>query len=293
MNRYRFPSLIAAFMISTSLAWAQQRENTIQEPDRSSSGVPVAVVRVSEQFHTVSVGGRLQPRNRIVHRSFNAGIVRSVAVEEGEFVEEGKELFSVGRKDDVEKVYEPYVVTARISGLVSEVLIQVDDEIEDAEPAVVLIGTEGYVLEAHISDKDASKINIGQQVSARTSGGRVITGVLVNRSQEPDYNTGLFSLTFHFPNSQRTYIGEFVIIELPIDRARGIFIQRELIIRRYGKYFLWVVNGEQKLEAREVVLGPVYGDLVKIDRGLTVGDRYLIRLTGREKEGMKIGASEI
>jgi len=79
-----------------------------------------------------------------------------------------------------------------------------------------------------------------------------------------------------------------VIIDLPVDRAKGLFVRRDLVIRRYGKYFLWIVNEAGELLAREVVLGPAYGELVRIDQGLKVGERYLNRLTGREKEGMKI-----
>jgi multidrug efflux pump subunit AcrA (membrane-fusion protein) len=290
MYRFCFLFISVLFLMVIPLVWAQQGRSTGQRLSQSVSGPPVAVAQVSEQFHTISVGGRLQPKSRIVHRTFNAGIIRSVAVEEGNFVEEGQELFSSGRKDDVKKEYEPFVVTARISGWVSEVLIQTDDETEDAEPAVIIIGTEGYVLEAYISDKDASKVTLGQQVTARTAGGDVMRGVLANRSQEPDYNTGLFTLTFHFTDRQKGHIGEFVTIDLPVDRATGVFVPREIVIRRYGKYFLWVVNGAQELEAREVVLGPVYGEFVRIEKGLQRGDRYLTRLTGREKEGMKINA---
>jgi multidrug efflux pump subunit AcrA (membrane-fusion protein) len=190
----------------------------------------------------------------------------------------------------VANIYKPAIVTARISGWISEVLVQPEDDVSDAEPAVVIIGTEGYELEASISDKDAFKVRIGQEVSAHTAEGRKIIGVLVNRSQEPDYTTGLFSLTFHFPNNQRTYVGEFVIIDLPVDRSKGIFIKRDLIIRRYGTYFLWVVGDDQILEAREVVLGPTYDEMVRIDQGLSEGERYLIRLTGREKGGAKVNA---
>jgi len=282
MNKYWFLSIMAFIFFSVSLVSAQQT----QSPGRT--GDVVAVVKITEQFRTISVVGRLQPKSRIVHRAPNDGYVRTVAVEEGDFVEEGQELFSIKRKDDVANVFKPSVVTARISGWVSEVLIQVEDEIENAEPAVVIIGTEGYVLEASISDKDAFKVGIGQDVSAQTSAGVAIRGNLVNRSQEPDYNTGLFTLTFHFPNSQRTYVGEFVVIGLPIDRAKGLFVPRNLIVRRYGKYFIWVVNEAQELEAREVVLGPTYEDLVMIDQGLKVGEKYLTSLTGREKEGTKI-----
>jgi multidrug efflux pump subunit AcrA (membrane-fusion protein) len=180
------------------------------------------------------------------------------------------------------------VVSARIAGRVAEVLIEPQDEVAAGASAVTVLGTAGYALEASISDKDAFKVDIGQEVVGRTAGGTNLSGVLTSRSQEPDYQTGLFSLTFAFPDSQRTYIGEFVMIELPVDRSRGLFVPRDLVVRRYGSYYLWLVDGEGKLAAREVTLGAAYGELVRIERGLSPGERYLNRLTGREREGAQV-----
>jgi len=286
MEKLKLPVIIAAILCLTSLTAAHQGEA------QSNTRSPVAVAENSVQFHVISVGGRLQPKSRIVHYTPNSGIVSAVSVEEGQLVESGQKLFSIKRKDDVMNSYKPTVVTARISGWVSNVEIQVEDEVEANDPAVVIIGTEGYALDVAISDKDTFKVQIGQRVSARTNGGNRITGVLVNRSQEPDYDTGLFSLSFYFPNTQRTFIGEFVVIDLPVDRAKGLFVRRDLIIRRYGKYFLWTVNEEQTLAAREVVLGPTYGDMVLIEQGLAAGERYLTVLTGREKEGDTVEVPE-
>ena len=88
-------------------------------------------------------------------------------------------------------------------------------------------------------------------------------------------------------------MGEFVIIDLPVDYSTGIFVRRDLIIRRYGTYFLWVIDGDERLEAREVVLGPTYDELVRIDQGLSAGERYLTSLTGREREGAQVNAPGI
>ena len=280
--------LTAAILCSASLLTAQQREGTGQGRPNS----PVSVAEVTEQYHMISVGGRLQPKTRIVHYTPNSGYVLDVFVQEGDLVDEGQKLFSIRRKEDVMNIYKPTVVSARIAGWVSKVYIHAEDEVETNDSAVVIIGTEGYVLDAAISDKDAFKVRIGQRVFARTNGGNRINGVLVNRSQEPDYDTGLFYLTFHFPNTQRTFIGEFVVIDLPSDRARGLFVRRDLVIRRYGKYFLWTVTDDQTLSAREVVLGPTYGDMVLIERGLAAGERYLALLTGREKEGDRVAVPE-
>ena len=224
-------------------------------------GSPVAVAEISEQSHIITVGGRLEPQTRIVHKISTGGFVQSVNIRPGQLVGVGEELLSVKRKDDVMELYKPVPLTARIAGRVSDVLVQAEAEVSAGEPAVVVLGTQGYLLEANVSDKDAFLIDIGQRVTGNTAGGAKISGVLSNRSQEPDYNTGLFELTFQFPNSQRTDVGEFVLIDLPIDRVRGIFVPREVVVRRYGKYFLWIVNESQVLEAREVSLGDVFGDL--------------------------------
>lgn len=251
---------------------------------------PIAIAQVSQQSHTITVGGRLQPQSRIVHKTSSSGYIQSVRVREGQLVQAGEELLSIKRKDDVMDLYKPVPVTARITGRVSEVLVQVEAEVNAGEPAVVVLGTEGYVLEANVSDKDAFRIDIGQQVSGLTAGGTTISGVLLSRSQEPDYSTGLFELTFQFPDSQRVGVGEFVLIDLPVDRVRGLFVPRDVVVRRYGKFFLWIVNESQALEAREVTLGPVFGDLILISNGLQSGERYLRRLTGREREGAAVGA---
>lgn len=258
--------------------------------DGGSNRSPIAVAQISQQAHTITVGGRLEPQSRIVHKSPSNGYIQSVRVREGQLVQAGEELLSIKRKDDVMDLYKPVPLTARITGRVSEVLVQVESEVSAGDPAVVILGIEGYVLKANVSDKDAFRIDIGQPVSGQTAAGTKISGVLLSRSQEPDYSTGLFELTFQFPNNQRVDVGEFVLIDLPLDRVRGLFVPRDVVVRRYGKFFLWVVNDSQVLEAREVVLGPVFGDLVLISGGLQPEERYLRRLTGREREGAAVDA---
>lgn len=280
---------VAALLLAPGAGISQEGTGTGRGPAAAGDDPPVAEARVTEQYRTIAVGGRLRPRSRIVHHAPNEGYVRSVDVTEGQTVAVGQRLFSVERRDDVGNVFRPLVATARVAGRVSKVLVEVEDAIDLGDPAVVIIGTGGYELEAYVSDKDAFKVDPGQAVTARTAGGAPARGVLAARSQEPDYETGLFTLTFSFTNHPGMNIGQFLLIDLPVDRERGVFVRRELAVRRYGRYFLWVVSQDQVLEAREVELGPVYGDQVKIDRGLDPGERYLARLTGREREGMHIG----
>ena len=245
-------------------------------------------VKISQRSNYISVAGRLQPRSRIVHKASVAGYVGAVSVAEGDYVQTGDHLFRIDR-NDIGQTFKPVYVDARISGVVSKIDIQIYSDISVGSPGVTIVATDSYLVEAVISDKDAFKITVGQTVIGQNPGGLSISGTLIGRSQEPDYNTGLFSLNFQFPEKKGFYIGSFILIKLPTDETRGIFINRDLLVRRYGSYFLWVINDENKLTVRKVESGSVFGDDVHINSGLEPGERYLSRLSGKETEGMDIG----
>lgn len=188
--------LIAALLFNLATLAAQEGQ-----PGPAHGGL-IAEAAESECSRNISVGGRLEPLVRVEHRITAEGTVLSVNVTEGQTVAKGQVLFSIN-KDELTGKYRPVQVTARVAGLVSVVAIQVEDEVSTGEAAVTVVGTDGYTLKATVSDKDAFKIEIGQQVEGRTTGGLGLAGILVNRSLEPDYSTGLFLLTFEFPNGQK------------------------------------------------------------------------------------------
>jgi multidrug efflux pump subunit AcrA (membrane-fusion protein) len=296
-----FAAALAAALTVSVLSCARRPAAPVP-PDRQASaavavggvlqdarrGQGVAEARLSVEVRTIAVGGRLQPRNRVEHEVIADGYILSVDVREGQRVSRGQRLFAID-KDELTGRYRPVVVASRIDGTVSAVGIREKDEVKAGQSAVTVVGGGGYTLEATVSDKDAFKLAVGQAVEGRTTDGRKITGRLTYRSLEPDYQTGLFSLVFDFPEGREAHVGEYLLLELPIDRTEGIFVPRELVVRRYGSYYLWVANMENLLEAREVTPGPIFGERVLIAAGLAPGERYLSELTGREREGQSLG----
>lgn len=254
----------------------------------SSGGPPIVEATVSRRSHAITVTGRLEPRDRIVHRIPSSGFVDSISVRQGDLVRPGQEMLRVRRRDDVLGQYRPVLLEARISGLVSVVHVRPEADVSTADPAVTVLDTNGYKLYANVSDKDAFRIGVGGTVTGQTSEGHRISGSLVSRSQEPDYSTGLFELTFQFGADRDVQIGEFVMIDLPVDRVEGVFVHRDAVIRRYGSYFIWLVTPDGTLTAGEVELGDPFDDEILVLSGLKPGDRYLSRPTGRERDGMAL-----
>jgi len=252
----------------------------------------IATIERDERSHTISVAGRLEPRSRIVHRIPAAGYVLSIAVREGQRVSEGEELLRVRRSDDVLEIYQPVPLLARVSGRVASIAVDVESEVAVGTEAVTIIGTDGYRLVAWVSDKDAFRVGLGQSVTAVTTEGEDVAGMLETRSQEPDYETGLFELVFGFPANPAIRVGEFLLIELPVDLVEGVFVPRDALVRRYGAYYIWVVTAENTLEAREVSVGDTFGEEVYLPEGVVAGERYLPAPSGREREGAPVGGAE-
>ena len=256
-----------------------------ERAERNTPPVPTAIAEVTNRAITVEVGGRLEPRRRISHRVPVAGIVQEVAVSAGERVREGDVLYTIER-NEVGQTFRPIPVTSRVSGVASDISLGPAEQVASGDPGVVVVDASGFRLEAKVSDKDAGGVRIGEVVTARTSDDEELTGRLTSRSEEPDYETGLFSVSFEFPNAPGVGIGTFLLVSLPTERIDGIFVPRASVDRRYGRYFVWTIDeAEEVLVRTEVRLGRVWGDEVQVVSGLERGTRYLLRPRGEEREG--------
>lgn len=294
MRNYNLLITISLIFVFTSFVSAQQGSGMSgggrPSVGTSSAGRSASLIletEISTRANSISVAGRLEPSSRIVHNSSISGTVGEFFVEIGNKVQAGEPLFRIDR-NDIGQSFKPVYVESKISGIVSEIDIQIYSDINAGSPVITIISTDSFIARAVISDKDAFKIKVGQSVVGVSPEGLIISGFLSGRSQEPDYNTGLFNLNFEFPNKEGFYIGSFILIQLSTDQVEGIFISRDLLVRRYGKYFLWLVDSENKLTAREVKSGAIFGNDVQIISGLIPGERYLTRISGKETEGMEV-----
>lgn len=249
----------------------------------------VATAELETRRRIIQVGGRLEPRRRLVHSASSGGLIQELKLKVGDRVNEGEILFTVDRNEAGQN-FKPVPELARIEGIVSAVERGPGEEVREGDPVVTLIGVEGYLLEAKVSDKDAFSIRVGQTVEAHGVEGSLVNGVLQSRSPEPDYETGLFSLRFLFPPSDELFVGAFLLIDLPAETVEGLFVPSAAIDRRYGKSFLWLVDPDKQiLVRREVRTGTAMGDSLQISDGLEAGERYLTSLSGREREGAPVG----
>lgn len=283
----------ASFVLLSAMALEAQTGPGGPAPGgtKAAQTVRVGRVAVTEIPLTTKVGGRLEPANTVSHPANASGVVQSIFVKVGQKVAAGDRLFSVDR-NSLTGSFVPAVVAARIAGVVSSISVRVNRSVKDGDAGVVVIDTGAYYLSALLSDKDALAVREGTEVAATAAGGLALRGTIVSRSPEPDYDTGLFTLTVSFPYVPAAHLGQFATVDLPLGTVRGIFLQQNLLQRQYGRYQVWVVDDRNALESRRVTIGAFYGDQVLIKEGLKEGERYLLKRTGSEKAGAVVQAAE-
>jgi len=252
-----------------------------------SSGGVFAVVNPAQPGRMITVGGRLQPRNKIVHTVPVAGYVEDILVRVGDRVSEGQPLARLTR-GVVGETFRPAVLESRLAGVVSAVQIYEKQEVGAGSPAVTILDDRSLVLEAALSDRDAQDIRaLGRiPVTGTTPEGNSFTGKILQISLEPDYATGLFTLTLEFPRIPEMFPGMVLFVDLPARKAEGITVETTALVFSGEQTFLWLLDEENLLRRQPVISGQSQGINTLILEGLSPGDRYIRQPGGREEEGL-------
>lgn len=110
----------------------------------------------------------------------------------------------------------------------------------------------------------------------------------VDRNIDP--TTGTILLQASFPNPNYTARpGLFAKVHVVVDEeSERIVIPQRCLQEIQGKFSVLVVDTENKLQFREIKVGPPYGDLQIIEDGLAVGDKILLEGFTQVKSGMTI-----
>ena len=92
-------------------------------------------------------------------------------------------------------------------------------------------------------------------------------------------STGTLRVRGNFPNHERVLSPNlFVRVRLPLGIERkSLMVTDAAIVTQLDRKFVFVVNAEDKVEARPVRLGPLRGSMRVIDEGLNKGDRVIVQ----------------
>lgn len=249
--------------------------------------VEVAELKVQDLYRSVFYGCRLQPADRLVHRSPLTGSLESIAVRTGQRVRQGDILFTV-RRELAGRSFNSVPVRAAGGGVVAEYDLRPGDPVQENQGLLTVLDDSAFTGEILVSDKDISTVRLGDSCVVFEDRKPTNTiGRVTLISPEPEYDTGLFPVELRFSRSPGLFIGKFIRVELRKEPYRGLAVPSENIVRKYGEDHLYIVS-DDVVELRPVTAGPSYGDLVTITDGVFEGELFVTSSTRRISDGAAV-----
>lgn len=110
----------------------------------------------------------------------------------------------------------------------------------------------------------------------------------IDRNVDP--NTGSILLQASFPNPQHLIRpGQFARVKINVRNAENaLLVPQKCLIELQGRYSLFVVTKENKIESRQVEVGDVVDDFWLINSGLKAGDKVVLEGIQKVRAGMEI-----
>lgn len=107
-----------------------------------------------------------------------------------------------------------------------------------------------------------------------------------------DVNSGTVRVRAVLKNPEAQLIpGQFIRARVDgVMLSNVVAVPRKAVMSSAQGQFIWIVNGEQKVEIRPVQLGRSMGNNIIITEGLTPGDRYIVEGVLKVQPGIQVSA---
>jgi multidrug efflux system membrane fusion protein len=124
----------------------------------------------------------------------------------------------------------------------------------------------------------------------RSGANKIADGTLQTFDSQIDPTTGTIKLRAQFPNETETlYPNQFVNIRLLLDTHKDVTTMPTAGVQRgVPGTFVYLVNADNTVSVRKVVLGVTQGERVEVVSGLVPGDRIVIDGADKLRDGAKI-----
>ena len=139
-----------------------------------------------------------------------------------------------------------------------------------------------------------SKLQANQQLVVeawdRDDKNKLAIGTLLTIDNQIDATTGTVKLKAEFTNSDNAlFPNQFVNIHLHIETRHGVtLIPTSASQRGTQGTFFYVVDDNKTVSLRPVVLGPISGNIVAVEKGLIPGEKVVIDGADKLRQGAKV-----
>lgn len=164
--------------------------------------------------------------------------------------------------------------------------------ITQTQPIAVVFAIPADNLSAVIGKLQANE-TLAVEAWDREGKNRLATGKLLTVDNQIDTTTGTVKLKAEFPNADNAlFPNQFVNARLRVETRHGLTLVPAAAIQRGTQgTFLYVVKEDKSVNLQPVVLGPVSGDIVAVEKGVAPGEQVVIDGVDKLRQDAKVEVS--
>ncbi|MCD6597816.1 MAG: efflux RND transporter periplasmic adaptor subunit, partial [Bacteroidales bacterium] len=108
--------------------------------------------------------------------------------------------------------------------------------------------------------------------------------------REVDPSTGAILVQAAFPNPEKLLRpGQFAKVRATVDVIEnGILVPQRCVMELQGIHSVYVVNDENKIESREIKIGPTINEFWLVESGLKAGEKIVYEGLQKVRSGMTV-----
>jgi membrane fusion protein (multidrug efflux system) len=170
-------------------------------------------------------------------------------------------------------------VRAPISGVITERLVNLGDQVTVNQPLFRIVDFDSIVARIYVPEKDMARLAVGQpaRLKADALGGKVFTGAIERVSPIVDPATGTVKVTVATPRQEGLRPGMYVEVELVTAvHDAALLVPKRALVYDNDQVFVFRLKDERRVERLRVAPLLENTDFIEPAGGLDAGDQLVV-----------------
>lgn len=220
-----------------------------------------------------------------------SGIIERKRVDDGDIVKRGQALMEVNQQAVTGRVYNNFVVRAKISGVISDLAVENGDLVSSQTKLCKVIQMKQVKVVVEIPEKVIGKVKLNQDVKLtfQSYPGEKFNGIISHLSPAVDPNTLSLKAEVDIDNKDhRIKPGMFAKAEILLNEKEVLLVPLMAVIIEDNVRYVYVFDPKSsKVKRRVLQVGQTHGEMIEIEKGLREGEEILVegnyQVTDQEK----------
>lgn len=199
---------------------------------------------------------------------------------------------------NLEEDYQKYDdrITSPVDGVITEMIADDNYRVNTDSPLFKITNIRDLSIKVELTDYDAKNVKIGQKALITADSlpeGETITGRVVDiastATKDASYNESRVEIEIRLDNPGLLKPGNVVDTKiLYLDEQNVIKLPYTSVLNENNKYYVYVVDKDDKVKRKEVVVGETDNNFYHIKSGIDIGERVIKEADLNLKDGEKI-----